>query len=74
MISGPTALLASKVEIISKISCSLTINYIEVSFYILRLIYTGIQYKPSKYMCLCRRESDEKNKPMLTRRPNVFPI
>jgi hypothetical protein len=25
MISGPTALLASKVEIISKISCSLTI-------------------------------------------------
>jgi hypothetical protein len=49
-------------------------NYIDVSFYILRLIYTGIQYKPSKYMCLFRRKSDEKNKPMLTRRPNVFPI
>ena len=49
-------------------------NYIDVSFYILRLIYTGIQYKPSKYMCLFRRKSDEKNKPMLTRRPNFFPI
>jgi len=49
-------------------------NYIDVSFYILRLIYTGIKYKTSKCMCLCRRKSDEKNKPMLTRRPNVFPI
>ena len=49
-------------------------NYIDVSFYILRLIYTGIKYKTSTYMCLCHRKSDEKNKAMLARRHNVFPI